>query len=244
MLTKKTNIIICAGIFFLLLTLSGCIFFRMLNVKDQLNDFDTNFDLNDERGLTLVFKNPELLSDDVIWLMKGSPGSVKPIEQGQLWTYVFQKQYTTSQEEGNAYDIPILMVMEDDKLTEITFPERFLQNLSIPLLKKMLSSMGNADVSKFKRSASSKYSGDDPSEIPTSDNVIETLGAPYEVEIVGENSKLSYLYYLEDAQCNANKDNLNLELWFVAGSEDKVLKRVGGKIRGIKLYMDFDTPKE
>lgn len=216
----------------------------MLNVKDQLNDFENNFDLNDERGLTLVFKNPELLSDDVIWLMKGSPGSVEPIEQGDLWTYVFVKQHLTSQEEGDTYDIPILMVMDDDKLTEITFPERFLQNLSIPLLKKMLASMGNADVSKFKRSARSQYEGDDKSEIPTSDNVMETLGAPYEIEEGDENSKLSYLYYLQDTQGNANSDNLNLELWFVADNEDKSLKRVGGKIRGIKLYLDFDTPQE
>ncbi len=216
----------------------------MLNVKDQLNDFETNFDLNDERGLTLVFKNPVLLSDDVIWLMKGSPVSVKPEEKGQLWTYVFQKQHTTSQEEGDEYDIPILMVMEDDKLTEVTFPERFLENLSIPLLKKMLASMGNADISKLRKSASSKYTGEDPAEIPTSDNVMETLGEPYEVENLGENSKLSYLYYLEDAQGNANKDNLNFELWFVAGNDDKALKRVGGKIRGIKLSMDFQTTQK
>lgn len=158
-----------------------------------------------------------------------------------MWTYVFQKQHTVSQEEGDAYDIPILMVIEDGKLAEVTFPERFLKNLSISLLKKMLTSMGNADVSKFRRSASSKYIGKDPAEIPTSDNVIETLGVPYKIEQLEENSKLSYLYYLEDVQGNANKDNLNFELWFVAGNENKVLKRVGGQIRGVKLSLDFDT---
>lgn len=215
----------------------------MLDVRDQLNDFETNFDLNDDRGLTLVFKNPVLMSDDVIWLMKGSPVSVKPEQEGQLWTYVFQKQYLTSQEEGDEYDIPILMVMEDDKLTEVTFPERFLNNLSIPLLKKMLASMGNADISKLRKSASSTYTGEDPNEIPTSDNVQETLGIPYEIEDLGENSKLSYLYYLEDAQGNATKDNLNFELWFIAGNDDKALKRVGGKIRGIKLSLDFEAPE-
>jgi len=213
----------------------------MLEVRDQLNDFEANFDLNDERGLTLVFKNPVLSSDDVIWLLKGSPVSVIPEGQGQLWTYVFEKQHTTSEYEGDAYDIPILMVMEDDKLTEITFPERFLKSLSIPLLKKMLASMGNADISKLSRSASSKYTGADASDIPTSDNVQETLGVPYQVEEQGDNSRLSYLYYLEDAEGNASSDNLNFELWFIAGSEDKTIKSVGGKIRGIKISMDFET---
>lgn len=244
MLNNSKRFLIYSGLFLVLLTLSSCIFFRMLDVRDQLNDFETNFDLNDERGLTLVFKNPVLMSDDVIWLMKGSPLSVKPEQEGQLWTYVFQKQYLTSQEEGDEYDIPILMVMEDDKLTEVSFPERFLNNLSIPLLKKILASMGNADISKLSRSASSKYEGDDPNEIPTSDNVQETLGIPYEIEDLGENSKLSYLYYLEDAQGNATKDNLNFELWFIAGNDDKALKRVGGKIRGIKLSLDFEAPQK
>ena len=213
----------------------------MLDLRDQLNDFEANFDLNDERGLNLVFKNPVLTSDDVLWLMKGSPVAVKPEGGGQLWTYVFQKQYVTPGSESDAYDIPILMVMEDDKLTEMTFPERFLKSLSIPLLKKMLASMGNADISKLSRSASSKYTGADSSEIPTSDNVKETLGEPYEVEDQGENSRLSYLYYLEDAQGSASSDNLNFELWFIAGNGDKTIKSVGGKIRGIKLSMDFET---
>ncbi|MGB3729594.1 MAG: hypothetical protein WBA70_10140 [Thermodesulfobacteriota bacterium] len=243
MFNNSKRFLIYSGLFLVLLTLSSCIFFRMLDVRDQLNDFETNFDLNDDRGLTLVFKNPVLMSDDVIWLMKGSPVSVKPEQEGQLWTYVFQKQYLTSQEEGDEYDIPILMVMEDDKLTEVTFPERFLNNLSIPLLKKMLASMGNADISKLRKSASSTYTGEDPTEIPTSDNVQETLGIPYEIEDLGENSKLSYLYYLEDAQGNATKDNLNFELWFIAGNDDKALKRVGGKIRGIKLSLDFEAPE-
>jgi hypothetical protein len=70
---------------------------------------------------------------------------------------------------------------------------------------------------------------------------METLGVPYEVEDLGENSKLSYLYYLEDSEGNADKDNLNFELWFIADNEDKALKRVGGKIRGIKMSLDFDT---
>ncbi len=241
MFIKSQRVFVYLGLFLILITLSSCVFVRMIKVKNQLNDFDTNFDLNDERGLTLVFKNPLLLTDDIIWLMKGSPVSVEMIDEGELWTYVFQKQHTVSQDEGDTYDIPLLMVMNDDKLTEVTFPERFLKNLSIPLLKKMLASMGNADVSKLGRSARSKFSGSDPTEIPTSDNIVETLGVPYEIEDLGENSKLSYLYYLEDAQGNATKDNLNFELWFIAGNEDKALKRVGGKIRGVKLSLDFDT---
>ncbi len=244
MFIKSKRVFVFLTLLLFIFSLSSCVFVRMVKVKNQLNDFEINFDLNDERGLTLVFLNPVLLTDDVIWLMKGGPVSVEVIDGGELWTYVFQKQHTVSQSEGDTYDIPILMVIEDGKLAEVTFPKRFLKNLSIPLLKKMLTSMGNADVSKLRRSANSKYAGKDPAEIPTSDNVMETLGAPYEIEQLGENSKLSYLYYLEDPEGNADKDNLNFELWFIADNDDKVLKRVGGKIRGVKLSLDFDTPQK
>jgi len=244
LLIKSHRVFVFLVLFLSIITLSSCVYVRMMKVKNQLNDFETNFDLNDERGLTLVFLNPVLLTDDVIWLMKGGPVSVEIIDEGELWTYVFQKQHTASQDEGDTYDIPILMLIENGKLTEVTFPKRFLKNLSIPLLKKMLTSMGNADVSKLRRSASSKFSGNDPTEIPTSDNVIETLGTPYEIEQLEENSKLSYLYYLEDSEGNADKDNLNFELWFIADNQDKALKRVGGKIRGVKLSLDFDTTQK
>ena len=244
MFIKSKRVFVFLTLLLFIFSLSSCVFVRMVKVKNQLNDFEINFDLNDERGLTLVFLNPVLLTDDVIWLMKGGPVSVEVIDGGELWTYVFQKQHTVSQSEGDTYDIPILMVIEDGKLAEVAFPKRFLKNLSIPLLKKMLTSMGNADVSKLRRSANSKYTGKDPAEIPTSDNVMETLGAPYEIEQLGENSKLSYLYYLEDSEGNADKDNLNFELWFIADNDDKVLKRVGGKIRGVKLSLDFDTPQK
>ena len=79
-----------ALILILLLT-SGCVLVRMLKVKNQLNDFDKNFDLHDKRGLTLVFKNPVLGSNDIEWLMKGEPSANKKIEKGELWTYVFEK---------------------------------------------------------------------------------------------------------------------------------------------------------
>ena len=58
------------NIFLVLLTivlfLTGCVFVRMMKIKSQLNDFESNFELNDNNGLTLVFLNPELLADDVL----------------------------------------------------------------------------------------------------------------------------------------------------------------------------------
>ena len=229
-----------ALILILLLT-SGCVLVRMIKVKNQLNDFDKNFELHDQRGLTLVFKNPVLGSNDIVWLMKGEPSDSKKIEKGELWTYVFEKEYVASKDEEGNYDIPMIMVMEYGKLAEISFPERFLKNLSIPLLKKMFASMGNADVSKLRRSATSKFQSEDASDIPTAENVVETLGKPYSIENSGEESKYSYLYYLKKPEGDTGKKNFKFDMEFTIKNEDKSLLQAKGTIRGIKIALDFET---
>jgi len=234
------NTLHLALILILLLT-SGCVLVRMLKVKNQFNDFDKNFDLNDQRGLTLVFKNPVLGSNDIVWLMKGEPSGNKKIEKGELWTYVFEKEYVASKDEEGNYDIPVIMMMEYGKLAEISFPERFLKNLSIPLLKKMLTSMGNADVSKLGRSATSKFQSKDASDIPTAENVVETLGRPYSIENSGEESKYSYIYYLKKPEGDTGKKNFKFDMEFTIKNNDKSLLQAKGTIRGIKIALDFET---
>lgn len=227
------------SLIFILLLSTGCVFLRLLKVKNQLNDFDTNFDLHDQRGLTLVFKNPVLLSDDMVWLMKGEPSEMKKIETGELWTYIVEKEYPLTKNEEENYDIPLIMIMEYGKLSELSFPERFLKNLSIPLLKRMFASMGNADVSKLSKSANSEFKGTQ-SEIPTVDNVLEALGKPYSIESTGEESKYYYLYYIKKPEWDTSEKNFKFELEFRVDNEDKTLLGSRGTIRGLKLSMDFN----
>lgn len=225
----------------LLVLTASCVFVRMMKVKGQLNDFENNFDLNDKRGLTLVFKNPVLRSDDMVWLMKGEPVAKKKIERGELWTYVFEKEYLDSNDDEGDYDIPVLMVMEYGKLAEMSFPERFLENLSIPLLKKMFASMGDAEISKLRKSASSKFRGRDLSEIPTAKNVVETLGKPYSIENSGDVSQYSYIYYLKKPEGETSEKDFKLGIEFTVRNEDKSLLRAKCTIRGLKISLDFDT---
>lgn len=232
---QKTQFLV---LILILLLASGCVLVRMLKVKSQLNDFDKNFDLHDQRGLTLVFKNPVLGTEDIEWLMKGAPSESKKIETGEQWTYVFEKEYLASKDEEGDFDIPVIMIMEYGKLSEISFPERFLDNLSIPLLKKMFRSMGNADVSKLRKSASSTFEGKG-TEIPTADNVMETLGKPYAIENLGEESRLSYIYYLKKPEGHKGKKNFRFDMEFTAENSDKSLTQAKGTIRGIDIALDF-----
>lgn len=236
---RRLSLLLISGIIILLV--SGCVYARLYKFQRQLNDFENNFELNDNRGLTLVFKHPVLESGDIVWLMKNEPTSKKGLEEGELWTYVFEKQYLVSDDEGDEYDIPILMVMNGEMLTEITFPERFLKNLSIPLLKRMFTSMGEAEISKLSKSANSMFKGNNPDEIPKMKNIIDTLGEPYYIEESDETSTFTYLYYLQNDPEDEEREYFEFKTVFKFDKDDESLQKATGVIRGMSMSLDFSS---
>ena len=235
------RLLICAALLASILLTVSCVFLRLYKVQNQLNDFENNFELSDKGGLALIFLNPVLESGDMVWLMKNGPLTKEKNGNGEQWKYIFEKQYLTGNDEGHEYDIPILMVMQNDMVKEIIFPERFLKNISIPLLKKMFTSMGEAEVNKLSKSASSKFRGSSPDEIPKMENIVDTLGKPYSVEESGETSKFTYLYYLKNNGPDPAPNVFEFEAEFVFNKEDRSLEKATGDIRGLSMSLDFKS---
>ena len=48
-----------------LLGLSGCVYLRLLEFKGQLSNFDENFSVDLEEGLSITFLNPVILQKDM-----------------------------------------------------------------------------------------------------------------------------------------------------------------------------------
>lgn len=224
----------------ILLTVS-CVYLRLYKVQNQFNDFENNFDLTDKGGLGLIFLNPVLESGDMVWIMKNGPLKKERNGDGEEWTYVFEKQYLSSNDEGHEYDIPIRMIMRNDMLKKVIFPERFLKNVSIPLIKKMFSSMGEANVDKLSKSANSTFRGSSPDEIPKITNIVDTLGKPYSVEESGETAKFTYLYYLKNNASDHAPNVMEFEAEFVFKKEDKSLVKATNTIRGMTMSFDFTS---
>lgn len=225
----------------LILLVTGCVFTRLYKVQNQFQDFDRNFELGDEGGLTLTFLNPVLESNDIIWLMKNGPSTKRGGDESELWTYILKKQHLSTDDENGEFDISLLMTMKEGMLTEVVFPERFLKYLSVPLLKKMFASMGDAEVSKLSKSASTVFRGSGPDEIPKLEYITETLGKPYKVEESGETFKYTYLYYLDNAGPEAGASGFEFKTEFVFGSADEYLKKAKVTIRGLSMALDFNS---
>ncbi len=240
LLDKKISIIFLLFV----VSLTGCVYLRLLKVKRQLNDFETNFELRDQNGLKFVFKNPVLISNDIIWLMKNDPLSRKKTEGGENWVYVLEKRYSDENAEKLNYDIPILFYVSDDKLVEITFPERFLKNLSKPLLIKMLGSMGKSKISKSTRSAGTEFKGSNPDEIPKKRYIISVLGKPYRDETTDHSQRFTYLYDLKKSDADEEDDQVDLTMTFSFGDDNDSLEKAEYNFNGLTMSLSLVTEEK
>ncbi|HEY7535231.1 MAG TPA: hypothetical protein VH878_04735 [Thermodesulfobacteriota bacterium] len=236
---KPKKALLYLVLLFLLIPISGCVFLRLLEVKRQLNDFDSYFRINDQKGFTITFLKPVLHTDDVLWIAKRPPTSKEENGQVEVWTYLFEKDYKGPKDEDGNFDLPIAMSFEKDKLSEIRFPDRFLKALSKPLLAKMFRSMGNAEISKWNRTASSMFQGMDSLEIPKREQIAMILGKPFETKDDKQDPMFTYRYGLKNSASNLNAKVFNLFMMFTFAQADQRLLKVQGNFSRLKVSMDF-----
>lgn len=236
---KLKRRVIYSGIVFFLISITGCVYLHLLEVRRQLSNFENNFEIRDQNELTLVFLKPVLLTEDIIWLTELGPTSEEETGQGKLWKYTFEKQYSGPKDEKGDFDIPIIMLFQkDDKLREIRFPERFLEFVSKPLLIRTFKSMGYSQISKLRRSATSKFQGSSM-EIPRKQFILNVLGKPSDTENSDHTSKFVYKYNLRKGK-PADKDFKILVNFTFQQGDDK-LRKAEGSLGDMKLFMDFSV---
>jgi uncharacterized protein YxeA len=229
------------GLLFVAASISGCVYLRLLQVKRQLNDFNSYFRINDQNGFSLVFLKPVLNTEDVLWLVKHPPTSKEQKGEEEVWTYLFEKDYRGQKSEEGDFDIPVVMSFEKGKLREIRFPERFLKVLSKPLLVRMFESMGSAEINKLSRSASSKFEGKDSMEIPRKAHVTLVLGKPFYDEVSRDDSIFTYQYDLKNDATNPKGKEFNLWMKFTFDQRDERLLKVDGNFSRLKVSIDFSV---
>jgi hypothetical protein len=237
MLNRKYSI--CLILFIITTLLSGCVYYRLLKLKRQFENFEDNFELEDKKGLTLVFKNPILYKNDIKWLLNNEPTKILDETDSQnSWIYILTKKYKEGVVEEKNYDIDIMMEFENDKLKETTLPERFLENLSKEMLAKMFKSMGKSKVDKSEKKAGTTMQGKKEG-LPTIYDVLYTLGEPYENHEEKETTKLKYLYTVKKPENGSLLKPFNLIFDFDINNKDKVLRKSDVNVNGLKMSINF-----
>lgn len=131
---------------FALLT-SGCVYFRLLELKSQLADFDRNFALETTDGVHLVFLHPVLLGDDLRWL-GADPQEIIKTGDHEHWHVRWVKQSSPKSKDTMIHDVELFAQLRDRELQSLQIPERYFEFFPKELFVDLLRSTGKARINK------------------------------------------------------------------------------------------------
>lgn len=199
----------------LALVLGGCVYLRLLELKHQIADFDRNFGVETNAGVTIVCRNPVLLDDDVRWIGL-APEHTKRVGHAEEWQVRWVKQLPPGVHERGAFDIVIALVFADHELTRVSIPERYFVVMKKSLLLDLLRSLGRAHVDKSRRSVEAALASARPNlaEIGT------LLGAPTSRATEASHVVLRYRYVPVTTARLARKATFDMTLIFDAATHE------------------------
>ena len=228
----------------LALGLSGCIYLRLLEVKHQLHTFDGYVAIRNHGGLTLIFLKPVLFKEDLLFLARRPPTKAEESLHETRWQYLFLKQLPGPEKEDEAFDVPVDLLFQNNRLSTVTFPERFFENLPQPFIIAALKALGRSEINLKDRSAHGAVRSRDvlePLNIPRKQDVLRLLGKPSKEEHWSKLSVLTYRYRLKPGKEDEKKGPAYgwTKLTFRAESGDLV--KAEARFAMVRLSMDFSA---
>jgi hypothetical protein len=165
----------------LALATSGCVYLRLLQLKNQLADFEKNFRVTTTTGVTVECLKPLLQPGDVRWLGV-EPEEVFPRgNENESWKVRWLKEAPPNANETLLYDVELAADFSDEKLARVTIPERYFAFFPKELFVNLLRSTGAAKIDRKAREAEvtqSTPAGAPPPQLPNLRSIAEMLGAP------------------------------------------------------------------
>jgi hypothetical protein len=176
--------------------INGCILERIFSVKNQLCDFENNFQINIAEGFRVLLNEPVMLDKDITWLTGSEPSSRELIGNELVMTYVAEKRGSRSY---GQYDIPLelrFVRMDNEyRLMECYLSKNLTDVLTGELLTQIMQSVCRSKKSLANQSITIDIGSINQWLLPSKSELIEILGPPN--RSLGDGFKLSYEYQLE-----------------------------------------------
>lgn len=176
------------------LLLSGCVYLRLLELKQQLGKFDQYFTLRTDDGLALACREPVLKRGDVRWIGI-KPEHVKKLGLAEQWQVRWVKQLPDGVKEAIEYDIIVELTFADDRLTRLAIPERYFAVMPKPFLVGVIKSLGRGQVDKSQKKIEAAVSAEEIAAArPKLPSIDKLLGKPSEEHEEGTMTITRYRY--------------------------------------------------
>lgn len=226
----------------LLISLAGCVWLRLLELKNQLAEFDENFETQVSDHFTLVFKHPVLLNEDFVTLAKLEPTTKQNTPVGSRWIQAFHKIDGQGKIQPGVDFFFTLDFDQEDRLTHWDFSPVFMSMVPAQFFEASIRSLakGRVDEANHRFRVEKQDLAKITVKPPTVEKIVSTLGEP--IEKSEEDGKTLYVYrFLVDSP-HIDKDYLDrgvtdVKLFF--DKKTKELARMGGRFIGLKININL-----
>jgi hypothetical protein len=161
------------------LILNGCILERIFRVKNQLCNFEKNFQIDTSKGFRVVLRDPVLLDEDITWLAGAQPSEQKFAGDELVMTYIAERKGIQSH---GQYDLPIELrfVRRDGKyrLKEGYLSKNLADMLTDALLTQIMQSVCQSERSLVKQQITIDIRTLDRTLLPAGSEITAILGPP------------------------------------------------------------------
>lgn len=235
--------------FGLLTTMTGCLhWLHAYQTYLQMDEFDRYFAVISKDDFTVHFKKPKLFSEDFVSLAKLHASSEERTGDGKRWRYWFRKIDKDSKLIAPEISFYLELAFDkEDKVTDWTFSNLFLQIAPPEFLEASFRSLGGAEINEEKKQLRAK--ADQLEKIaailPKKATVIKQLGEP--LEITQEEKQEVYLYHFKlDARDieEGYEDRALSEVRLMFDKETSEMVKMSGRFAGLKISINYRDYQE
>ena len=215
------------------LILNGCILERIFRVKDQLCDFEKNFQIEISQGFRVLLREPVMLDEDITRLAGAEPSEQKFVGDELVMTYIAERNGIRSH---GQYDLPIevrfVRLDGDYRLKEGYLGKNLADLLTVELLTQLMQSVCQSEKSLVKRQVTIDIKNLDRTLLPNRAEITRILGPPNPTSSLGHSQIYDYKFKGHDA----TETEATIEIHFDATDErpDRI------KMKYLRYHLDAD----
>ncbi len=226
----------------LVYSLSGCVWLRLLELKNQLSDFEENFATEVSDHFTLIFKHPVLLNDDFVELAKLEPTIKERIPTGSRWIQAFHKVDAAGKVQPGVDFFFTLDFNRDDYLTRWDFSKVFMTMAPPQFFEASIRSLGKGkvDESRHQFTVEDRDLARITVKPPTVEKIVAAMGEPIMKTVVDGKKLYVYRFLVDSPHIDPDYQDrryTNVELYFDPKTEE--LTKMGGKFIGLKISINL-----
>lgn len=221
------------------LLLGGCVYLRLLELKRQIDKFDLFFALRTDNGLSLTCLTPLLRPSDVRWIGL-KPEKTKTLGRAEQWQVRWVKQPPPGARENVEYDIALELMFVEERLKQVTIPERYFAAMPKSFLVGVIRSLGRGKIDKSEKKIAAIVSAEEVAAArPKLPAIDKLLGQPTEEREEGANTMVRYRYVPATVEPGAGVFDMHLTFHTKSGE----LLRWQGLTPVGKIDFDFTADR-